>query len=424
MRFFSLLKKDLRLLLADRRSLLINIVVPVALASFVGYLFAPRNTPASKLTVVVVDLDQSETSKRLVTAIKSEETLAAKPKDMETAMRLLEKGNLAAVIVLPEGLGEKMGMKAFFTDAKPTIDLLTDPSRSLDAGMISGILTKLVMQEVGRAFGNPVQGITDLKNAARAVDDMEASEKEKAGWKAFFRAGISALETTRTSAPRETGRDSFRMPIDIEEKPVLRKGGEFNSYSHSFAGMMVMYILFVAIQGGTFVIDERNRGTWRRLHSTPVSRRDLLLSKTATVCIQAIITALAVYVFGWLVFNVKITGSIPGFFIMVLFSSLTVGGFALLLMGVGRTNSQVSGYGTFAVLLMSFLGGAWFPVWIMPNWLRSASMAMPTRWMMDGLHATTWRGLSIGSIGLPVLVLSAFTILFAAAGLKVFSWDD
>ncbi len=424
MSFFALLKKDLKIVLADRRSLLINIMVPVALASFVGYIFAPRDKPASKITVGVVDLDGSKTSKKLVSAMENEQVLAAKPKNLQTAVSLLEEGKLAAVIVLPEGLGEKMGLKAFFTDTKPSIELLTDPSRSLDAQMINGILTKLVMQEVGRAFGDPVQGIADLKDAARAVDDMEASESEKAEWKAFFRAGISALETGRTSATRKTDRDSFQMPVDIKEKAVLRKGGEFNSYSHSFAGMMVMYILFVAIQGGTFVIDERKRGTWRRLQSAPVRRRDLLLSMTSTVCIQAIVTALAVYMFGWLVFNVKITGSIPGFFIMVLFSSLAVGGFALLLMGLGRTHSQVSGYGTFAVLLMSFLGGAWFPVWMMPNPLRSASMVMPTRWMMDGLHATTWRGLSIGSVGLPVLVLSAFTILFATVGLKVFSWDE
>lgn len=426
MRFFALLKKDLRLVLADRRSLIINIVVPVALASFMGYLFAPRDKPASKLTVAIVDLDGSETSQRLLSAIKSEQTMTAKEEPLRTARRLLEEGKLAAVIVLPKGLGDKMGLKALFSDNKPVINLLTDPSRSLDAQMIKGILTKLVMQEVGRAFGNRKEGILDLKDAAEEVDRMEGSEDEKAGWRAFFNAGIKALELSGEEGSSTAGerRGSFQMPVVIKKKSVLRKGGRFNSYSHSFAGMMVMYILFVAMQGGTFIIDERSRGTWRRLRSTPVHRWNLLLSKTCTVCIQAIITALAVYLFGWLIFDVKITGSMAGFFSMVFFSSLAVSGFALLLMGIGRTNSQVSGYGTFAVLLLSFLGGAWFPVWIMPEWLRSVSLAIPTRWMMDGLYATTWRGLGFESVLMPLAVLLAFAVVSAIVGLKAFNWED
>lgn len=423
LRLFALLKKDLKLLLADKRSLFINIMVPVALASFVGYLFAPHDKPASKIRVAVVDLDGSKTSKRLVKAIQNEETLKVRLLGLKKAKREIEEGDLVAAIVLPKGFSAKMGLKALFSKPKPTIELLTDPSRSLDAQVIKGALTKLVMQEVGRAFGHRKQGIADLKEAAQTVDQMSGTAEEKRLWKSFFNTGVRALRAQKQQTPAGEEGGGFQMPVTISSRDVLRKGGKFNSYSHSFAGMMVMYLLFVAIEGGAAVIDERRRGTWRRLRSAPVHGWELLFSKVLAVCLQAVFVALAVYFFGWLFFDVRVLGSVVGFCVMVLASAITAGGFALLLMGVGRTRSQVSGYGTFAVLLMSFLGGAWFPVFIMPPWLRTVSKAVPTRWMMDGLHATTWRGLDITAVGMPLLVLGGFSLAMGAVGLKAFRWE-
>ncbi len=39
------------------------------------------------------------------------------------------------------------------------------------------------------------------------------------------------------------------------------------------------------------------------------------------------------------------------------------------------------------------LGGAWFPVFLMPQWVQTVSLAIPARWAVDGFDGMLWRGL-------------------------------
>jgi len=424
MAFRALIKKDLRLLLADKRTLLINMIVPVVLASFVGYIFAPRSGPASRIQIGLVDQDDSARSRALAKDLAAEEALEVVPLDETTARKRIAEGDLTAAVVIPAGTGAKIGLTAMFTDQKPHIDLLIDPSRNIDAKVIEGLLTKVAMQQVGRAFGSRQQGTEQLEQARAWAEKMgDAEQREQ--WTSFFDAGVRAMASTPDQAAGADGaKGGFQMPIEIEQAPVLRQGARFNSYAHSFAGMIVMYLFFVATDGGVGVIEERTRGTWRRLRIAPVRRSKLLVSKVFATFLQALLVALVVYAFGAAVFGIRIQGSVVGFAAVVLMSAVCVASFALLLMGLGRSRSQVQGYSIFAVLVMAFLGGAWFPVFLMPDWLQAASMAVPTHWMMQGLTATTWRGLGMEAVWLPLAALAGFSALFAGIGLKAFRWEE
>ena len=120
----------------------------------------------------------------------------------------------------------------------------------------------------------------------------------------------------------------------------------------------------------------------------------------------------------------QVLGSFSGFVVVLLLSSALASAFALLLMGLGKTESQVMSVSIPAVLAMSFLGGAWIPAFVMPEWIQTASLALPTRWMMDALHAATWRGMGWDAIWLPSLVMAAFGLVFGLIGIKSFNWND
>ncbi len=48
----------------------------------------------------------------------------------------------------------------------------------------------------------------------------------------------------------------------------------------------------------------------------------------------------------------------------------------------------------------------------LPRWMQTLTLAVPTRWAMDGLDAVTWRGGDFGAALLPICALLGFTALF------------
>ena len=57
------------------------------------------------------------------------------------------------------------------------------------------------------------------------------------------------------------------------------------------------------------------------------------------------------------------------------------------------------------------LGGAWVPTFVFPRWLQNLTAVVPTRWAIDGLDATTWRGLGLASVVWPIAFLLLASLL-------------
>jgi ABC-2 type transport system permease protein len=73
---------------------------------------------------------------------------------------------------------------------------------------------------------------------------------------------------------------------------------------------------------------------------------------------------------------------------------------------------------------MVMLGGAWVPSFLFPDWLQSVSLAVPTRWAVDGLDAMTWRGMGLDAAWRPIAAMLAFTVLFTVVAVWRFDWEE
>ena len=76
------------------------------------------------------------------------------------------------------------------------------------------------------------------------------------------------------------------------------------------------------------------------------------------------------------------------------------------------------------LLALVMLGGAWVPSFVFPEWLQSVSLAIPTRWAIDGFAAMTWRGLGIEVALLNTAVLIGFSLLFTLLAMWRFEWEE
>ncbi|MFL6661656.1 MAG: ABC transporter permease, partial [Rhizobacter sp.] len=175
---------------------------------------------------------------------------------------------------------------------------------------------------------------------------------------------------------------------------------------------------------GVGLLLARRMGQWKRLRAAPVTRSLLLGSRIASGAVTALVLLAIIYVAAIAGFGVRIEGSVAGFIGVAVAFSLLTASFGLLIAALGRTPEATRGLAIFATLVMVMLGGAWVPAFVFPAWLQTVSLAVPTRWAVDGLDAMTWRGLGWQAAVAPIGVMLAFSALFAAIAIWRFDWEE
>ena len=429
----ALVRKDLILFFSNRRALLISVAAPIVIAAFFGSLFGgSKDSERSKLPIAIVDLDGSPISKRIVAAMRADATFDVQPLAADAALDAVRRGKLRALVTLPAKFGEEAPRALFTRRAKPVIEIQYDPSQAITLQVVQGLLAQHVMEGVtqGAFSGGGTSDFTaePRKDVLNSTTLAETSRKDLItlfdALDRVRRDPALATDPAATGAP-DNG-PSFQIPYAVKETEAksARVESKYNSYSHSFAGMGVQFILFMGIDLGIKLLTTRRMGLWQRLRAAPLSRAFLLVSQLASGAIIAAILFAVIFAAGILLFGVRIEGSAIGFAgLIVAFGSMTAS-FGLFIAAIGRTPEATRGIAIFATLVMVMLGGAWVPSFIFPPWLQTVSLAMPTRWAVDGFDAVTWRGLGFDAAWLPIVVLLAFSIVFTVVAAWRFDWDE
>jgi ABC-2 type transport system permease protein len=418
--FAALVRRDLRLFFLDKRAMTMSFAAPILIGSFFGYLFggvASDRTP-SKIAVAAIDHDGSTVSKRVVASLTGDKSLAVNAASSEEARASVRAGKTTIAAVIPAGFGERAARSFFRGQDRPEIELLYDPSHATELAMVRGILTQHVMEAVS-AEATSATSVNESLRAVESSNGMAAADRK---------ALLDMLQSVRKYNAQAQGRplsgSGFNMPYTVKEEAVTaRKGVAYNGMAHSFAGMSVQFILFMGIDAGLIVLMQRRSGMWKRLQAAPISRFVVIGSRAASAAIVAMIILAVVFGFARAVFGVKIEGSFAGFVGVCAAFAIMTATFGLLVAVLGKTPEGTRGIAILVTLLMVMLGGSWVPTFIFPQWLQNVTVAVPTRWAVDGLDGMIWRGLGF-SAALPAIgALLGFALLFGAVAVWRFRWE-
>ena len=423
----ALIRKDLRLYFSNRRALIVTFAAPIAIAAFFGSLFGGGGGKVSQVPIAVVDMDQGAISRQIVAGLKGDPALNVQELDNEAALALVKKGKLRAAVVLPQKFGEQASSAFFRPGSKPHVTIHFDPSQSMVLPMVRGMLTQHVMKAVSQSafsIDNPVlSAIRGEVSASKSIP-----EDERRDLVGMFDSIERVQKRTAAAGAPQAGQPAmpgFDMPFSTEAHEVTANTErKYNSYSHSFGGMSVQFIMFMGIDIGIGLLLARRMGLWKRLRAAPVSRTLLLGSTVASGALIAIILMLGIFAAGMAFFGVRIEGSSIGFLGMVISFALLASTFGLLLAAIGNSPEATRGLAIFATLLMVMLGGAWVPSFVFPEWLQTVSLFVPTRWAIDGLAAMTWRGLGIEAALVPMAVLLGTSAILFAVAIWRFRWEE
>ena len=421
----ALIRKDLVLYFSNRRALVMSVLAPIVIAAFFGALFdSGSSKKPARIPIAMVDLDHSGVSEKIVAGMKGDATFAIQELEPAAATELVKQGKVRAAAVLPKGFGDDALRGIFRSGAKPVITVEYDPSQAMALAVVRGLLTQHAMQALGQSvISGPTSEklISDARTGIESATDITAAEKRnlQSMFESVRRVRSQSGNSANAAAPR------FELPFATREQEITANADrKYNSYAHSFAGMGVQFILFMGIELGIGVLLARRLGLWKRLRAAPLSRAVLLGSRIASGALTAIILLAVIYSAAILFFGVRIDGSAIGFAGVAIAFSLLTASFGLLIASLGRTPEATRGLAIFATLILVMLGGAWVPSFVFPEWLQTVSLFVPTRWAVDGLDAMTWRGLGLDAALLPIVVMLAFSALFALVAVWQFDWEE
>lgn len=338
----TILKKDLKIYLSDRRGVLLTFLLPVILISLFAFSFggvgrkkrAPRPT-----TLLVVDKDSSKTSVAFVERLGALPTLKTISLNETNAVERVKKGNNVAALVLYKGFEQAVANK----DRLP-LELKYDAARELPTRMALAVVRSQLVHD----FGN----VKTLNN----------------------------VNVKMSSVIKQTSN---------KPNPGLVQ---------AVAGTAIMMLLFTIAAIGGGLLEEKEAGTLRRLLSTPVKPLDILFGKMATGMVISVLQLAAMFLFAWLAFGLPIFMDTISLVLLILCISFAISGFGVLLVSVVKTRQQLNGMSTIIIILMSAIGGSMIPISMMPAFMQKAAVVSVNYWGIQGFFDIFWRQLTVVEI--------------------------
>ena len=195
-------------------------------------------------------------------------------------------------------------------------------------------------------------------------------------------------------------------------------------FEQAVPGTMVMFTLTLLLtSGAVLLMIERKEGLLRRLASSPLDRRSILLGKWGGRLLLGIIQIGFAMMIGTVLFHVRWGPNLPMLLLVLLFYGGLAAALGILLGSIARSEGQAVGLGVLTSNVFAALGGCWWPIEVTPPWMQKLSLVFPTGWAMNALHKLVSFGAPPESV-LPHLAVFSLAILVAGwAAVRAFRFQ-
>ncbi len=413
---------DLRVIFRERGVWVNLVIIPIVLAYAVGFANGATNTTAPTtpdIIVDVIDSDNSALSAQFLQNVREANTalrLCPADNDADDVCRLsgaafdatladerLKDQVSLALIEIPAGFGDTIASGETARIVYRSNEDATAPTFILQAVQAAAqrLGGALVAERVGLSVADNYSALTFRDEADRA---------------AF-------AQTIRADAEARWAQDPITINYTVNEfnaeAQVARSGGGFSQSVPGMASMYVMITIFPAI--AAFIV-ERKQWTLQRLATMPISRAQIGAGKMLARFVLGMISFSIMFAFGLLVGARYGNDPLATILLMVTFT-LAITGLALALTAFLKNETQAQGVTLLLSLTLAPLGGAWWPLEIVPAWMRAVGQISPVYWVMDGFRDLTFYGGSLATVLPNIAVLLVMTLVFFAFGVSRFRFQ-
>jgi ABC-2 type transport system permease protein len=208
---------------------------------------------------------------------------------------------------------------------------------------------------------------------------------------------------------------------EIASKVLISRFGTTDYFSYLAAGMISFIILFTSMSSGMTMVWDRRLGFLNKLLVTPIPRPIIILSKTTSAVLRALVQATIVILVATLLgMQYKPNLSVLDFLSVYLALFLMALGLSsLFIMLAIRASSWESQMAIMNLLNLPLLfsSNAFYPIDIMPLWLQPVAYINPITYTNDIVRQSLLGVQGINPLFIDYLYLLSFASLLATLGI-------
>ena len=355
---------QLKLFARNRQMLFWSIAFPIFLMVMMGSFLGQGN--GISLQGVLIDEDGSPAAATVKERLLATDALMlSEATDADDALAQLKSGDTSFVIVLPAGLGEVL-------DAGPSanpvsVQLYTDE-------------TQLTVSELARTTITYI--IDEVSKARTGYEPILTVQSE----------GVQSLELSYID---------FLVP-----------------------GIVAMMIMTTNLNGVAGQISSwRERGILRRMQSTPLHASSFIAAQITARLLLNGLQAVIVVLIAQFIFGTQVNGSWLLLLAFVIAGTLAFMSIGFIIAGVAKTPESagpISGFVSFPLL---FLGGVFFPIQNMPEFLQPIVKLLPIAHLSTALRQVMNVGASLTDVAFEAALLGGWLIVAFIAASLTFKWE-
>ena len=390
----KLFKKDLKLFLHDKRSVLLTFLLPVILITLFALAYGSIGSydgRSEPVELLVADLDMTSSSKEIVNRIDSLEDIAVVVSDSVKSRELVIKGEFVSALIIGQGFQDSL----MYGNSIP-VELIYDRSHEMEIGILQQNLISTIMSFTGEIIVNS----SIERYVQEQFPDIDKDTRE-AIMKTVKRKDDNSLAVKWTSIVGE--RNDTKLGL-----------------IQAVAGTAILMLLFSVAGVGTSILEEKENGTIKRLLYSPLKGSTILYSKMLFAFFISVLQLTAMFIFAWLVLKMDMSVSMSGLILMIISTSFAVSSLGIFLAAIAKTRHQAQNLSTIIILVMSAIGGSMIPMFIMPAILQKIALISVNYWGIQGFYDLFWRVLPLEEILPKILVLISIGLALTIASIRLF----
>lgn len=356
-------KLNTRRFFRDRLAIFFVIIFPLIFLFVFGGIFGSDNAPS--FNVALINESDSEFAQEFAGQLNNSEIFKVnEDKDFNSAETNLRRGQIDAIIVLPEDFG----------------------SVNKKAGYPTG-QAKVVFTQDGEEGGQTLIAVLE-----GVFDDINSQ----------------FVDTT--------------VPFTVTSETTNVNG--LSRFDYTFSGLLGFSIIGLGIFGPVNVFPElKKQGILRRFHTTTLKVWQYFVSNVLSQMATGIVAVAVMFGVALTVFDLKIAGNIFALGLFIAISIAMIYGIGLAIGGWAKNERQAAPLSNIVVFPMMFLSGTFFPRFLMPEWLQTASGFLPLTPVIDGIRLILTEGQTLIDVGPQLLQIAAWMVVIYIIAFRVFRWE-
>jgi len=395
-KIISIASNLIRVSFKDKSSILWLFVMPIIWTTLIGAVSSFGSSGSSKIPIAIINSDKGIYGDIYEDVMKNEKDLDIilySEENFKNVVNMVKETKIASMIYIPENFSDSIINNS-------DVNITIYKSSSNNSFYIEELVKKITNQiDISSLTGHFV-----LKNIEKTII-LNDLDKKKYFESSFNEALKELTLNNKVSVEYEI--------LSVQKENLILPTG-FNATSPGFG---VMFVMMGAFFTAVVLAEEREMNILSRLLTTPITKMVVLSGKLLGVFCVTIIQFLFIIFFGQFILGVNWGNSPLSVLLIAISFTLSAVGLGTILSSIVKTSAQASALTILISIVTSMIGGAWWPIEIMPKYLQNIAKFTPQYWAINGFNKIILRGFGLKEImpNFSILIIYAIVSLLIAS---------